>query len=755
VVEINHREHFIRAKILYYGPAAGGKTTNLQAIHRRALKEKRLDLVSVNTAQDRTILFDLLPLTTPAFRSYELRFQIVAVPGQRLYAATRKMLLKNADAVVFVANSASDRWDENLQSMKEMTEHLLSHGVDPSSLPVIFQYNKRDLPNTTDVEMMERGLNARSSDSYPAIAIREQGVLETFAAALRRTMTELSTRYNIGDSLSTPRSALEWTERTMRETFGVTGVAEKRKELRELEPKPTPRTPFRPPTVVRVKTPSKPRTSLSSTPAPSAAPARPFASVPEQVSAPAQTASRGATVAPAPPSPPPPTSSPPPSKEAASVASAASEFHDSKAAMSLIESYAEAASGLGDHIAQLREEKDEALRWLEEMSAVADMTRDLIAGVGLTTDTPLKALVNRMAQTLRASTASLSILRPDGVLEPVVLTGLDSDPVLTGSHPEAQSLGQSLLKANKPTIQKRGESGPLDTAIERAGGDCVAVVTLPLKTPSRRVGLLTFFLPQEASLPNTIFMDYLEKAALQIATTLEAASNTLASDRMERNLKEAFAGRVSRHAIRWVEEPLAQIESATSRLRSQPGAPSWLSDALLMIENNILKLKSMRQSVVGLGVGLLPAKAPTPVWDLLRELEAELKEHLSQAGIRLQVEAKGELVPVRAESFLLWSVLSHLVEDARRSLAGVPSGGVIQVIAQTTAKGVRIGVFDNAVAIAPKSAPSRYLAWPLDRRLRDIEAALVQPVLEYLRAQFAVETRDGVGTIRTLLLPPA
>ena len=107
MVEINHKERFLRAKILYYGPAAGGKTTTLQMLHKLARGERRQELVSVNTAQDRTILFDLLPLTVPAFRSYELRFQVVAVPGQRLYAATRKMLLKNADSVVFVANSAA------------------------------------------------------------------------------------------------------------------------------------------------------------------------------------------------------------------------------------------------------------------------------------------------------------------------------------------------------------------------------------------------------------------------------------------------------------------------------------------------------------------------------------------------------------------------------------------------------------------------------------------------------------------------
>jgi len=197
LVELNHHERYVRAKILYYGPAAGGKTTSLQVLHRRAHGSQKMELISVNTAQDRTILFDLLPLRTIAFRSYELRFQVIAVPGQRLYAATRKMLLKGADSIVFVANSAADRFQENLQSLKEMTENLLSHGIDPSTTPVIFQYNKRDLPDTTEIKVLDRALNARSSESFPSIAIEEEGVLETFAAALRLTMTELSTRYRL------------------------------------------------------------------------------------------------------------------------------------------------------------------------------------------------------------------------------------------------------------------------------------------------------------------------------------------------------------------------------------------------------------------------------------------------------------------------------------------------------------------------------------------------------------------------------
>ena len=175
MVEINHRERFLRAKILYYGPAAGGKTTTLQTLHRLARGNCRQELVSVNTAQDRTILFDLLPLSTPAFRSYDLRFQIVAVPGQKFYGATRKMLLQNADSIVFVANSATDRWQENLQSMKEMTEYLLDHGIEPSTLPLIFSTTSAIYRiRRSFMKIMERGLNARGSPSFRKRRYRRQ-----------------------------------------------------------------------------------------------------------------------------------------------------------------------------------------------------------------------------------------------------------------------------------------------------------------------------------------------------------------------------------------------------------------------------------------------------------------------------------------------------------------------------------------------------------------------------------------------------
>ena len=350
---------------MYYGPAAGGKTTTLQTLHRLARGNCRQELVSVNTAQDRTILFDLLPLSTPAFRSYDLRFQIVAVPGQKFYGATRKMLLQNTDSIVFVANSATDRWQENLQSMKEMTEYLLDHGIEPSTFPLVFQYNKRDLPDTTDMKIMERGLNARSAPSFSSVATEVRGVLETFAAALERTMNELATRYKIGEGLGDARSAKEWASRTLLEIFGTT--------LQDLEKSgKVPDPPFEPaPTrIFRVKAPK-----LSAVARPVPAPAL-------------DASSHGAS------SSPPVHSAPEGSIEL-----------DTKSANAMVESYAEAASRLADHISELTEKTEVETQRVEAFTVVTDVAKKLFGATPDETPVLLEGLVDSLCTMLRCTQA--------------------------------------------------------------------------------------------------------------------------------------------------------------------------------------------------------------------------------------------------------------------------------------------------------------------------------------------------------------
>ena len=220
MVELNHRDRLIKVKLVYYGPPVGGKTTNLHILHRAADVHRRGEMVSINSAQDRTILFDLLPLKTPGYRGFELRLQVLAVPGQAMYATTRRLVLKGADSLVFVANSALDRWDENIQSYREMTQNLLSHHLDPDAMPLVFQYNKRDLPQVLEAGALDRALNARHAETIPAVAIRGEGVLETFTSILAQTVQNLSTRYAILDiSQGTP--ARQWAEEAVVQLFGA------------------------------------------------------------------------------------------------------------------------------------------------------------------------------------------------------------------------------------------------------------------------------------------------------------------------------------------------------------------------------------------------------------------------------------------------------------------------------------------------------------------------------------------------------
>src|SRR5512135_3795187 len=224
MVELNHRERTIRVKLVYYGPPVGGKTTNLQILHRCADAKRRGELISVNSAQDRTILFDLLPLKTQGFRGFDLRLQVLAVPGQAMYSATRRLVLKGADSLVFVANSALDRWDENIQSYREMTQNLLSHHLDPATMPLVFQYNKRDLPQVVEIAALDRALNARRAPVIPAVAVRGEGVLETFGAVLARTVLDLASRYAILD-VKEGAPARQWAEQALLGLFGQTRLS--------------------------------------------------------------------------------------------------------------------------------------------------------------------------------------------------------------------------------------------------------------------------------------------------------------------------------------------------------------------------------------------------------------------------------------------------------------------------------------------------------------------------------------------------
>jgi signal recognition particle receptor subunit beta len=175
----NYKSRELIAKIVYYGPGRCGKTTNLQQIHARMRPETRSELLSVATETDRTIYFDLLPLNLGTIGGMKFMVRLFTVPGQVYYAETRKLVLRGADGIVFVADSQDHMMDENRQSLRDLRENLAANGIDYNTIPLVLQYNKRDLPRLIPEPELDAALNDRRVKSLSAVASEATGVLET------------------------------------------------------------------------------------------------------------------------------------------------------------------------------------------------------------------------------------------------------------------------------------------------------------------------------------------------------------------------------------------------------------------------------------------------------------------------------------------------------------------------------------------------------------------------------------------------
>ncbi len=193
----NYATKEITLKIVYYGPGLSGKTTNLQYLHSSLDPERRGKLLSLSTEADRTLFFDFMPVELGRVKGFSIRFQLYTVPGQVRYNATRKLVLKGADAVVFVADSQAQMIDENLGSLKNMRENLLANNLDPDDIPVVFQYNKRDLPNVMPVGELNSRLNTENNPFFEAVAIEGKGVNETFQSITRALLKHISSKHKI------------------------------------------------------------------------------------------------------------------------------------------------------------------------------------------------------------------------------------------------------------------------------------------------------------------------------------------------------------------------------------------------------------------------------------------------------------------------------------------------------------------------------------------------------------------------------
>jgi signal recognition particle receptor subunit beta/GAF domain-containing protein len=507
-LEIQHHLRVVRVKIVYYGPAVGGKTTNLQVLHDAAVADHRGDLVSVNSTQDRTILFDLLPLKGVGFQGFEIRFQIVAVPGQPAYAATRRISLRGADAIVFVANSAVDRFHENSLSFKELAENLVSDNEDPAQIPLVLQYNKRDLPKTTPIQDLERALNFRRAPYVEAVASRGEGVLETLGAIVEQAMVELSARYR---TLSLPpgETAQAWTRETLGRVFGG------RKTL---------------------------GSALASTPnrEPAATLAAPAASLPgRHLIRVALAGEAGGGAAPRP---------------------------DARPEDALIDSYARASVALGQSLDEVREQRDEARRWLGDVE-LAFGTVEALASGGVVTEA-LKPLLARILTTAGSRRASLLVPGAGGAPRRLAGAALSEDPLL--ASPAGQRLlARELSPFDDPRLLAAAENDDLREAVAGVEPAITFLLTLPLRSGPRLHGVVLVYFGSTDPLPAEEVITHLERLARALASGFMLSRLRSEAAKTQRALAASIQGEVARRALPELQRVLEvggqQLVSLTPR----------------------------------------------------------------------------------------------------------------------------------------------------------------------------------------------
>jgi mutual gliding-motility protein MglA len=189
---INYASREINCKLVYCGPVLGGKTTNLEYVYSKVNPETRGKLISLATEQERTLFFDFLPVDLGSIRGFKTRFHLYTVPGQVYYNASRRLILKGVDGLVFVADSQAERMDANIAALENLYENLADYGYEAAQLPIVLQWNKRDLPTAVPVDELRSQLNPMGLQEYEAVAVTGAGVFDTLKAVSKLVLKSLS-----------------------------------------------------------------------------------------------------------------------------------------------------------------------------------------------------------------------------------------------------------------------------------------------------------------------------------------------------------------------------------------------------------------------------------------------------------------------------------------------------------------------------------------------------------------------------------
>ena len=190
---INYSSREINCKVVYYGPGLGGKTTNIQYVYEKLAPETKGKLVTLATEMDRTLFFDFLPLELGEVKGFKTRFHLYTVPGQVYYNASRKLILRGVDGVVFVADSSEARFDANIEALYNLHDNLKEYDLSLEEIPFVIQWNKRDMPDAIPVEELNQEFNPEGYDSFEGVAIDGVGVFDTLKCVAKQVLRQLQT----------------------------------------------------------------------------------------------------------------------------------------------------------------------------------------------------------------------------------------------------------------------------------------------------------------------------------------------------------------------------------------------------------------------------------------------------------------------------------------------------------------------------------------------------------------------------------
>lgn len=716
MVELLHRERTIKVKIVYYGPAVGGKTTNLQVLHQHTHATRRGEFVSINSAQDRTILFDLLPIRAPGFRGFDIRLQILAVPGQAMYAATRRLVVRGADACVFVANSAADRWEENVQSFREMTQNLITHQLDPSTMPLVLQYNKRDLPEVTPIDFMDRTLNARRVDAFPAVAVRGEGVLETFSAILLRTMQDLANRYQIVET-QRGQTLTQWTQTAVAGMFGTNSLA--------LEPHSIPADP---------QTPTIPLKPAVEAPAPPPPPVAEIRSAP--VAAPPPPS------APPAPAPAPAEAAPDPDAEPAvrrlvRVALPAEAVRmsgagpDARANETLVESYAQASSQLSTALTEVREDRDVMKRRVEDLQQILSTAQGFLAGQPL--EATLRAVLTRMARAASCTHATFLLAGPDKSLRPAAYFGRLSEDPLLRTDTGRRYIQARLVSDAEAHVHPGADALDLGDALDSVEPRFAAVTSVPVRTPRGLLGLGMLYYTHDDALPAPEVLGHLGMLARALSASLELSSTLETVKSAERSMELAVSGTASVRGLGEVVDFLGSLRDEFGAMRRRGDLPPWFLQEFLKLSPGLAGALAAARALVAFGRGEV-AHEPIAIDELAADLATE----------PVEVQVVGGATGVIGDRVLLRLALKALIDQA-----GITADGGVAPLRVTFGGGrVRFSLGEAPPPIGVVGAPSDAL-----RPSPVASLSFVKRVAELHDGTLSVE-ETSLGRRYTLALPP-